>query len=437
MTKFYKLGIKNDLVQALEDMNIIEPTPIQSLSIPIILDNKDLIGEAQTGTGKTLAFLLPLFQKIDWQINSIQGLIITPTRELALQITQVAKELSLYKPINILAAYGGQDIKAQLHKLKGNVHLIIGTPGRILDHINRGTINFHNLDTLVVDEADQIFQIGFNREIDSILRALPKKRQTLCFSATMNTKVDNFSHKYLNRPKKVTAPKKKITLDNISQIVVETSNSRKLSDLLKILGRECPQKAILFCKTRKKTNELYEELYEAGYKVSPLHGDLTQAKREFVVKSFKENKIDLLVATDVASRGLHIDGITHVFNYDMPRDIEDYIHRIGRTGRAGYKGSAYTFVLDKDKSKLKELESFIKIRIKKISVSKEKKPTPKKSISSSDNKKRACSSRTTNEKKSKDNNRSKSNKKSNTKTKFSQKKSTNAKKNNNSKKKKR
>ncbi|TCO79536.1 DEAD/DEAH box helicase [Marinisporobacter balticus] len=368
MITFYKLGIKNDLVYALENQGITTPTPIQSLSIPIILNHKDLIAEAQTGTGKTLAFLLPLFQNFDIENNNIQGLIITPTRELAIQITDVARQLAKLKPLHILAAYGGQDINAQLHKLSGNIQLVIGTPGRINDHISRGTIHFDHLKTVVIDEADQMFHIGFNRKIDSILSALPKTRQTLCFSATMNTNIDEFLYKYLINPKQVIAPKKQILLENISQIVVQTSNRKKLPALLKILHQDYPSKAIIFCKTRIRTHTLYEELLNAGYSVAALHGDLTQAKREFVMKSFRNNEVKFLIATDVAARGLDVDGITHVINYDMPHNVESYIHRIGRTGRAGYVGVAYTLITMKNEEKLEAIENFINMKIKRISM---------------------------------------------------------------------
>ncbi|PAB56514.1 DEAD/DEAH box helicase [Anaeromicrobium sediminis] len=407
MITFYKLGIRNDLVYALENQGITTPTPIQSLSIPVILNNEDLIAEAQTGTGKTLAFLLPLFQNFHIEDNNIQGLIITPTRELAIQITDVARQLAHSKSLNILAAYGGQDIKAQLHKLRGNVQLVIGTPGRIIDHINRGTINFNNLKTVVIDEADQMFHIGFNREVDAILSKLPKTRQTLCFSATMSNTVDDFSHKYLINPKQVTAPKKQITLENISQIVVETSNRKRLPDLLKILQQDYPEKAIIFCKTRMRTNALYEELLNAGYNVAPLHGDLTQSKREFVMKSFKNDEVKFLIATDVAARGVDVDGITHVINYDMPHDIESYIHRIGRTGRAGYLGVAYTFVTMKNEAKLEALENFIHMKIKRISMGTVTKPNVPK-----EHKKKEISNNNPMKKVNKNNNDSKNNRNS-------------------------
>lgn len=368
---FYKLGIKGDLVYALECQNISTPTPIQSLSIPLALAGEDLIAEAQTGTGKTFAFLLPIFQNMDLESPHIQGLVITPTRELAIQITNVAKQLAEMKPINILAAYGGQDVNAQLIKLKGNVQLVIGTPGRILDHLRRGTINFLQLKTLVVDEADQMFHIGFMKEIDDILSHLPKVRQTLCFSATISHTVDTFSSKYLVNPKFVQAPKKQVTLEGITQLVIETSNRRKFDDFIKVIKDSSPSKAIIFCRSRVGTNVLYEEMLAAGFNVEAIHGDLTQAKRESVMSAFKNDEIKFLVATDVASRGLDVEGVTHVFNYNLPDEPENYVHRIGRTGRAGNNGVAYTIFTTKDSKRLEAIEAFINMKIDRISVSEE------------------------------------------------------------------
>jgi len=368
---FYKLGIKGDLVYALESQNITTPTPIQSLSIPLALAGEDLIAEAQTGTGKTFAFLLPMFQNMDLEKRYIQGLVITPTRELAIQITSVARQLAEMKPINILAAYGGQDVNAQLIKLKGDVQLVIGTPGRILDHLRRGTIDFANLKTLVVDEADQMFHIGFMKEIDDILIQLPKVRQTLCFSATISHTVDTFSNKYLINPKYVQAPKKQITLEGITQFVVETSNRRKFDDFMKIIKENHPNKAIIFCRSRMGTQALYEDMLALGFNVEAIHGNLTQAKREFVMTAFKNDEIKFLVATDVASRGLDVEGVTHVFNYNLPDEPENYVHRIGRTGRAGNSGVAYTIFTKKDLKRLEAIEAFIDMKICRIHVSEE------------------------------------------------------------------
>lgn len=363
---FYKLGISHPLVHALEQQHIFDPTPIQSLAIPYILKGEDLLAEAQTGTGKTLAFLLPIFQRIDPNSQHLEALIVTPTRELAIQITSVAKSLLAERPLHVLAAYGGQDVHAQMHRLQGTVHLVIGTPGRILDHMRRGTLDTSHIRTLVVDEADQLFHIGFKEELKAILKALPKTRQTLCFSATLSQSVDGFRDKHLNQPKCVTAPKQQIVVEGIQEFVVETSNRKKLEDFMRLLAQDPPYKAIIFTRSRRGADSLHGELLEALPKnaftkgaVEVLHGGLSQSKREWVMQQFRQDKIHLLVATDVAARGLDITGVTHVYNYNLPDDAENYVHRVGRTGRAGQAGTAYTLVTHKDVQRLKAIEAFI------------------------------------------------------------------------------
>ncbi|MCK8060042.1 MULTISPECIES: DEAD/DEAH box helicase [unclassified Fusibacter] len=371
---FYKLGLTYEMVHALESMHISTPTPIQKLSIPTILMGRDLIAEAQTGTGKTLAFLLPVFQKIDVHNPCVQCLVITPTRELALQITEVCEKLTLLKPVNILAAYGGQDVNAQLHKLRGNVQLVIGTPGRILDHLRRKSIDLTSVETFVVDEADQMFHIGFKTEVKDIIKYLPQNRQTLCFSATLSHRVDSFSSRYLTDAVKVTAPKEHMTLDSISQCVLETSNRKKFEHFLMLLDKDPPEKAIIFCRSKIGTQTLYEELLEKTFNVETLHSGLTQAKREYVMQAFKDNRITYLVATDVAARGLDVTGVTHVYNYNLPDDIENYVHRIGRTGRAGKDGVSYIIMTLKDEKRLTAVEEFIGMKIKRISFAQDQPP---------------------------------------------------------------
>lgn len=366
---FYKLGIKGDLVYALECLDIQTPTPIQSLSIPVALSGKDLLAEAQTGTGKTLAFLLPLFQRINTESNTIQGLVITPTRELAIQITKVARQLSDIKPMKILTAYGGQDVVAQLHKYGSEVNLVIGTPGRILDYLRRGSICFDALEMMVVDEADQMFQIGFRTDVDEIIAQTPKDRQMLCYSATLSHSVDTFSNQVLNDPVTVKAPKKQITLEAIEQFVVLTSNRRKFEDFKRVIKQNYVEKAMVFTRSRIGSETVFEEMLGAGFQVEVLHGGLTQAKRETVMEQFRQGEIKYLVATDVAARGLDIEGVTHVFNYNLPDDPENYVHRIGRTGRAGQFGVAYTFLTQKDDQRMEAVEAFIEMKPKRISFS--------------------------------------------------------------------
>lgn len=363
MIKFKTLGISDDILRILKTQGISNPTPIQEQSIMLIKDGRDVIAEAQTGTGKTLAFLLPMFENISPDADTIQGLIITPTRELAIQITQEANKLKDAKNLNILAAYGGKDIGAQLKKLKGNIHLVIATPGRLLDHLRRNTINLDHLQTLVLDEADQMLHMGFKIEVESIIKQIPKRRQTLCFSATMNSQVKKLAYKYMNDPTVVIIKKEEVTLKNIRQFVVETTDRRKQNDLCKVLNEDNPFMAIIFCRTKRRVDKLEEALHMKGYNCEKIHGDLTQAKREKVMKAFKKTDIQYLIATDVAARGLDISGVSHVYNYDIPEKADDYIHRIGRTGRAGEEGYTCLFAAPKDKNTLDLIEQKIKFKI--------------------------------------------------------------------------
>ncbi|WP_195923224.1 DEAD/DEAH box helicase [Clostridium tepidum] len=363
MIKFEELGLSASIIDVLKNRKIIEPTPIQEESIMLIKNGNDVIAEAQTGTGKTLAFLLPMFENISPDINAIQGLIITPTRELAIQITEEAMKLKKAKDLNILAAYGGKDIGSQIKKLKNNIHLVIATPGRLLDHLNRNTLNFKDLKTLVLDEADEMLLMGFKNEVRSIIENTPKKRQTLCFSATMNSEVKKLAYKNMRDPKLVIIEKEEVTLKNIKQILIETTDRRKQEDLCKILDEENPFMAIIFCRTKRRVDNLEEALYKKGYNCEKLHGSITQPKRERIMRSFKNLEIQYLIATDVAARGLDITGVTHVFNYDIPENAESYIHRIGRTGRAGEKGYTFLFVAPKDEATLGTIEKEIKLKI--------------------------------------------------------------------------
>ncbi|NFI06420.1 DEAD/DEAH box helicase [Clostridium botulinum] len=363
MIKFEELGLSDSIIAVLKKQRIIEPTPIQEESIMLIKNGNDVIAEAQTGTGKTLAFLLPMFENISPDINAIQGLIITPTRELAIQITEEAMKLKEAKDLNILAAYGGKDIGSQIKKLKNNIHLVIATPGRLLDHLNRNTLNFKDLKTLVLDEADEMLLMGFKNDVRSIIENTPRKRQTLCFSATMNSEVKKLAYKNMRDPKLIIIEKEEVTLKNIKQVLIETTDRRKQEDLCKILDEENPFMAIIFCRTKRRVDTLEEALYKKGYNCEKLHGSITQPKRERIMRSFKNLEIQYLIATDVAARGLDITGVTHVFNYDIPENAESYIHRIGRTGRAGEKGYTFLFVAPKDEQTLGMIEREIKSKI--------------------------------------------------------------------------
>ena len=311
MIKFKKLGLNDDILSMIKIQGITEPTPVQERSIPLIKKGCDIIAEAQTGTGKTLAFLLPMFDNMSEDIDTIQGLIVTPTRELAIQITEEAKKIDGIKKLNILAAYGGKDIGAQLKKLKGNIHLVIATPGRLLDHLRRGTIKLDKLKTIVLDEADQMLLMGFKNDIENILETTPKNRQTLCFSATMSSDVKKMAYKYMNDPIEVIIKKEEATLKNIKQFLIETTDRKKQEDLCKVMDAHNPFMAIIFCRTKRRVDELEVALYKKGYNCKKLHSDITQSKREKIMRDFKKCDIQYLIATDVAARGLDINGVDH------------------------------------------------------------------------------------------------------------------------------
>ncbi|MFA9399170.1 MAG: DEAD/DEAH box helicase [Clostridiaceae bacterium] len=360
---FKELGISEDILKILKREGISVPTPIQSESISIIKDGKDVIAEAQTGTGKTLAFLLPIFENISPDIDEVQTLIITPTRELAIQITDEAAKLNQARNINILSAYGGKNIGSQLKKLKNNIHLIIATPGRLLDHIERKTVDLSKLKTLVLDEADQLLLMGFKNDMEAIIKETSKKRQTLYFSATLNSDVKKLAYRYMTDPITLSIKKEKVTLDNIKQFVVETTDRHKQDTLCSVLDQDNPYMAIIFCRTKRRADDLEMGLYKRGYDCKKLHSDIVQAKRERIMKSFKNGDFQYLIATDVAARGLDISNVTHIYNYDIPETSDAYIHRIGRTGRAGEDGTTCLFVDPKDNKTLEEIEKKIKFKI--------------------------------------------------------------------------
>ncbi|SET71135.1 ATP-dependent RNA helicase DeaD [Natronincola peptidivorans] len=368
---FISLGIDKRLQHVLNKHRISKPTPIQMQTIPALLEGRDVIAQAQTGTGKTLAFLLPMMQEIDTSKPFIQGLIITPTRELAIQITAELKKLIPAKQVNILAAYGGQDVVKQINKLRKGIHIVIGTPGRLLDHLGRKTIDFSQLKMLVLDEADQMLHMGFLQEVEEIISKTSKDRQTMCFSATIPKEIRSLASRYMKQAIYTQVASSNITLEEIKQMAIETTDRGKQKALFDIIDEYKPFMAIIFCRTKRRASALNEALKNQGYNSDELHGDLSQAKRERVMKAFRDTKIQYLVATDVAARGLDIEGITHVFNYDIPQDTESYIHRIGRTGRAKQSGIAITFITPKDKGMMKTIETEIKITLEKRAMSKE------------------------------------------------------------------
>nr|WP_246021760.1 DEAD/DEAH box helicase [Paenibacillus zeisoli] len=366
MTTFQDWGFLPAFYDILQEQGITSPTPVQEASIPKLLAGHDLIAQAQTGTGKTLAFLLPIMHKIRPELDNAQALVITPTRELAIQITAEARKLAAGREgVSVLAAYGGQDVERQLRKLQGGCQLVIGTPGRLLDHMRRGALKLDKVRMLVLDEADQMLHMGFFEEVESIMRSIPRSRQTMLFSATMPEKVRNLAKVYMKEPQDVRIASKQdhIPRGNIRQLVIECTDRTREDALVDMMERDHPYLAVVFCRTKVRAKALNQALQERGYISGELHGDLSQAKREQVMRSFRNAKLQFLVATDVAARGIDVEGVTHVYNYDVPQDHESYIHRIGRTGRAGEKGLAVTFVAPKDMPELRDIERGINQRI--------------------------------------------------------------------------
>ena len=369
MTNFIDLGVSPAINAILKQIGISNPTPIQEKSIPDILAGRDVIAKAQTGTGKTLAFLLPILEKVDPTASHIQSLIVTPTRELALQITaELKKFANEIEELQVLAVYGGQDVEQQMKKLTRNISVVVATPGRLLDHLRRGTIDLSQTQTLVLDEADQMLHIGFLPEVEEIMGQLPEERQTLLFSATMPEQVHQLAKRYMNKPLTAAVKADQVTVEQIRQLVIETTDRAKQSSLITIIKEEQPYLAIIFCRTKRRVSVLNDALKSAGFNSEELHGDLSQAKRERVMKNFRDAKLQYLVATDVAARGLDVEGVTHVFNYDVPEDAESYIHRIGRTGRAGENGLAVTFIATKDLQLLSDIEKGISMKIERRTI---------------------------------------------------------------------
>ncbi|MEH7379127.1 DEAD/DEAH box helicase [Bacillus sp. JJ1533] len=360
MRDFLQLGIRKEINHTLKSLGIEVPTSIQERTIPSVLEGKDVIAKAQTGTGKTLAFVLPILEKIDVHNSDVQALILTPTRELAQQISkEIKKMMENLEGVNVLAVYGGQDVEHQLKKLKGAQHIVVATPGRLLDHIRRGTIDLSTIEKLVIDEADQMLLMGFLPEVDDIIQETFPSRQTMLFSATMPKEIQSLAKKYMVEPEFIEVKAKKVTVEEIKQIVIETTDRRKQATLFHLIEEHRPFLAIIFCRTKIRAKKLHDALIANGYESDELHGDLPQSKREKAMKRFREAKTQFLVATDVAARGLDVEGVTHVYNYDIPQDVESYVHRIGRTGRAGGDGVAITLVAPKDLEFLRMIEKGI------------------------------------------------------------------------------
>ena len=347
--QFKELGLSDELLSAVKSMGFDEMTEIQEKSIPVIMKGLDIIGRSNTGTGKTAAFGIPVIEKIlQNDSDFIQTLILCPTRELAQQACEEIKKFSKYKNwVKPLAIFGGVSIDKQIYQLKRGVNIIIGTPGRIIDHINRHTLKLQNLNTIVLDEADEMLQMGFREDIENILQYIPKERQTILFSATMPPEILAITHKYQNNPILIKTNTKSKTVESIEQYYYIVPMGKKFDALDLLLIKNQPKSSMIFCNTKKMVDELTNILVSKGYKAAGIHGDMKQLQRTSVMNSFKSGKTSILVATDVAARGIDVNGIDAVFNFDLPQDNEYYIHRIGRTGRAGKSGTAYTLVCNR------------------------------------------------------------------------------------------
>ncbi len=363
--QFTELDIKNEILKAIAHMGFEAMSPIQARAIPVELAGRDVIGQAQTGTGKTAAFGIPILQKVDPKLKKPQAIVLCPTRELAIQVADEIRKLAKYMPsVKILPIYGGQEISKQIRSLKAGVQIIIGTPGRIMDHMRRKTVKFDTIQTVVLDEADEMLDMGFRDDIETILKDIREDRQTMLFSATMPKPIMELARLYQKDPETIRVVRKELTVPNITQYYYEVRPKNKGEVLSRLLDIYDPALSIVFCNTKKGVDELVAELKGRGYFAEGLHGDMKQTMRDRVMQRFRSGKTDILVATDVAARGIDVDNVDAVFNYDLPQDEEYYVHRIGRTGRAGKSGMAFSFVVGREVYKLRDIRRYCKTKIK-------------------------------------------------------------------------
>ena len=364
VTTFNQLALSKPILKALNDVGYETPSPIQAETIPLLLDGKDIIGQAQTGTGKTAAFALPLLSKLDLKQKDPQIMVLAPTRELAIQVAEAFQKYAKHMVgFHVLPIYGGQDYRGQLRSLERGTHVVVGTPGRVMDHMRRGTLKLGKLSALVLDEADEMLRMGFIDDVEWILEQTPKTRQIALFSATMPQQIRRIATKYLNNPEQITIKNKTTTVETIRQRYWMVSGLHKLDALTRILEAESFDGMIIFVRTKIATVELAEKLEARGYAAAALNGDIPQNQRERTITQLKNGKLDIIIATDVAARGLDVERISHVVNYDIPHDTESYVHRIGRTGRAGRKGDAILFVAPREKRLLSAIENATRQRI--------------------------------------------------------------------------
>lgn len=361
--KFSELGLSDSLLKAIKRSGYEEATPIQEQTIPMVLEGKDVIGQAQTGTGKTAAFGLPIIENVDTENLNIQAIIISPTRELAIQTQEELYRLGKDKHVRVQVVYGGADIRRQIKSLKQHPQILVGTPGRLRDHINRHTVQLDHIKTLVLDEADEMLNMGFLEDIESIIKETPDDRQTLLFSATMPPEIKRIGVQFMSDPETVRIKAKELTTDLVDQYYIRARDYEKFDIMTRLIDVQDPDLTIVFGRTKRRVDELSKGLIARGYNAAGIHGDLTQDKRSKIMWKFKNNELDILVATDVAARGLDISGVTHVYNYDIPSDPDSYVHRIGRTGRAGHHGVSLTFVTPNEMDYLHEIEKLTRVRM--------------------------------------------------------------------------
>lgn len=362
--RFEEMGLSEEIQKAVRYMGFEEASPIQAKAIPAMISGIDLIGQAQTGTGKTAAFGIPLLEKVDPKLKKLQAIVLCPTRELAIQVADEIRNLSRYMHgIKVLPIYGGQDIVKQIRSLKSGTQIVIGTPGRVMDHMRRKTMKLDFVHTVVLDEADEMLNMGFCEDIEFVLSGVPEERQTVLFSATMPKPIMEITKKFQNNAKVIKVTKKELTVPNIEQYYYDVKPKKKEEVLSRLLDIYSPRLSVVFCNTKKQVDLLVNALLGRGYFAAGLHGDMKQEQRDRVMQGFRTGKTEILVATDVAARGIDVDEVEAVFNYDLPQDDEYYVHRIGRTGRAGREGRAFSFVSGKEVYKLKEIQRYCKTKI--------------------------------------------------------------------------
>ena len=368
---FEDLGLSREILRVVDALGYEEPTPIQALTIPLLLQGRDVLAQAQTGTGKTAAFAIPIVERVDAKRREVQALVLAPTRELAVQVAEATHALGRGREVSVLPVYGGQAYDRQLRGLRAGAQVVVGTPGRIMDHIRRGSLDLSTVRIVVLDEADEMLDMGFAEDIEFILEQTHGERQTALFSATVPRRIEALARRYQTDAERVTIAQESRTAPQTRQFYLETPQRAKTEALTRILDLESPASAIVFCRTKREVEQLTETLQARGYTAVAIHGDVNQAQRERILRAFRENRADLLVATEVAARGLDIPDVTHVINYDIPDDADAYIHRIGRTGRMGRKGEAITLVTPRETRLLRMIEQQIRKKLKPLRL-----PTP-------------------------------------------------------------